>query len=203
MIDSSSASDQKSCHGLGFESERESGVQSRQRCHWSLASSLMAYRPQNADRRTEKMSRIFTLVIPKRCHTNKERPATFTRHQLGVDFVQRCHRTRRPVTLSEPRAFPKRCHGRVDARTFGTSSARVPRSPKMSRGRSAASPRFSFSQTAPIRFRRKAPTPSAFLCRRLERESCSRSAPRAWARAQNSATNVTIRCNPVQFWATR
>ncbi len=54
MIDSSSASDQKSCHGLGFESERESSVQSRQRCHWSLASSLMAYRPQNADRRTEK-----------------------------------------------------------------------------------------------------------------------------------------------------
>src|SRR5712692_1582288 len=28
MIDSSSASDQKSCHGLGFESERESSVQS-------------------------------------------------------------------------------------------------------------------------------------------------------------------------------
>ncbi len=35
-------------------SARESSVQSRQRCHWSLASSLMAYRPQNADRRTEK-----------------------------------------------------------------------------------------------------------------------------------------------------
>jgi len=147
MIDSSSASDQKSCHGLGFESERESSVQSRQRCHWSLASSLMAYRPQNADRRTEKMSRIFTLVIPERCHTNKERPATFTRHQIGVDFVQRCHRTRRPVTLSEPRAFPKdvtdvsmqerlalqvpecqgrrRCHGDDLRRAQGSASARL------------------------------------------------------------------------------
>src|SRR6266851_2317409 len=78
-------------------------------------------------------------------------------------FCAEVSQNQTPCNPIRASSFPKRCHGRVDARTFGTSSARVPRSPKMSRGRSAASPRFSFSQTAPIRFRRKAPTPSAFL----------------------------------------
>jgi len=78
-------------------------------------------------------------------------------------FCAEMSQNQTPCNPIRASSFPKRCHGRVDARTFGTSSARVPRSPKMSRGRSAASPRFSFSQTAPIRFRRKAPTPSAFL----------------------------------------
>ena len=203
MIDSSSASDQKSCHGLGFESERESGVQSRQRCHWSLASSLMAYRPQNADRRTEKDVTDFHSCDPQKMSYEQGEACHLHTAPARRGFCAEMSQNQTPCNPIRASSFPKRCHGRVDARTFGTSSARVPRSPKMSRGRSAASPRFSFSQTAPIRFRRKAPTPSAFLCRRLERESCSRSAPRAWARAQNSATNVTIRCNPVQFWATR